>query len=292
MKPSAPAISALTELGQIARPGRRESVDLLHSLLDPNGGSGAPAWQIAKVDRVPTLSFSGLATDSDRGLVRWPGSTPEQRRLTDLVVLRKDSCEIDRAFPMDVKAPTPSHLLAGSGPSLAVIRLRSLRKDHVRKMRTLWLDAFMLELVLNHEARGVARSVQELALTRERSAWAEIEDQFRTWRTAQFWDPSADHPMEDAIGKLVRCELGTDELTARVQREVEDHTSALTVLAGERVGRSVFLLTVATVLIPLLLFMAGNNGRELLDPWFLAAVLISVSVTVAALTRLSQRFSR
>jgi hypothetical protein len=282
-KADAPGISSMTELGQIARPGTRESVALLRELTSGVAARAGSPWQVAPVDRVPTLSLSALPARADSGLVRWPESTAEERRLADLTVLRRDEGEIDRPFPLETTQPTPSHLLAGSLFSIGVVRLRKLRPDHVAKLRTLWTDAFLLEVVLNDEIRAVAQRVRDLAPNANHAAWKEIERRFRTWRATQVWDRRTDHPMELAIAQLARRNFGSDELISRVQSEIEDHAAAIAVQQNDRLARSVFLLTIASLVIPLFLHVASEGRAEWTDWWFLSAAAVAVGVFVAVM---------
>jgi hypothetical protein len=282
-KAHAPGISSMTELGQVARPGTRISHSMMLQLGgNPSDVDGLP-WKVAPVGRVPTLSLSALGTADDEGLVRWPGSAPEERRLADLTVLRKDAGQIDRPFLPDVEQPTPSHLLAGSQFSLAVVRLRPVRDDHVVRLRTLWTDAFLIEVVLNDELRCVAERVRSLAPNKDRSSWTEVEHQFRTWRTTQVRERRTDHPMELAIARVARKNFGSDELIDRVQSEIDDHTKAIAVQQSDRLARSVLLLTVAALLIPLLLHAASEGRTEWTNGWFLAATAVAAGVLAAVL---------
>jgi hypothetical protein len=278
--------SGMAELGAIARPNTEESTALLRQLGSGVTDQRSSPWEIAEIDRVPTLSLSALGKEGDVGLVRWPGSTPEERRLADLTVLRMNDGKVNRRFPLEVIRPTPSHLLSGSLLSVGVVRIRSLRPDHVVRMRTLWSDAFLLEVVLHHEIRGVARRVRVLAPQGDRATWQEVERRFRTWRTTQVWDRRTDHPMELAIAELARKNFGSDELISRVQSEIDDHATAMAVQQSDRLTRSVLLLTIASLVIPLFLHVASDGGAEWMDWWFLSAAAVAVGVFVAVLQTL------
>jgi hypothetical protein len=273
--PEAPEISALSQIGEVARPGTKPA-RAMHDLLERE--LGVLPWRLKSQLRAASLSLSGIPKADERGLVRWTGSRPEDRRIVDLVTLPKHSRDIGSPFALEEFRPTPSYSLAGSrsGPSLGVIRNRPLDESHAMKMRTLWLDAFMVELVQRDALIGVIERLQAL-VSNPRKSWRALRESFRVWRTTWSWQASTDHAIEAGISDLLRRELGTDRLVARAEAELADHAGDESLRSEAAVGVAVLLLTVATVLTPLLLH-ASTATSDAIDGWFLAALVVSSAI--------------
>ncbi len=109
----------------------------------------------------------------------------------DLVTLPKTGRLLADAFDLHKSAPTPSYRLAASVPSLAAVRVRPLRREHVLEMRTLWLDAFLIELVQRESLAGLTVDLQALSPEADKD-WLRLDAGFRAWRTRWSWQASTD----------------------------------------------------------------------------------------------------
>lgn len=252
---TATASSAPTELADLVRPGTALFRQLVAARL--------PDWEllyVTDVRRAASLSLSAAPEAHETGLIRWPGQEPVVGRMVDLVVLRKNRVNVSMPFPLVTEQPTPSHALAASGHSMAVVRLRPVANQHVARLRTSWLDAYLLELLRYEEVQGVAAAIKDLSLTNDQRRWQSLGEAFRRFRSTNLWDAGSDHPMEAAIARRLRAELGTDELIARIQSEIEDHTDALQTAATNRLEVAVLALTFATVILPMLPQVVRGDG--------------------------------
>ena len=125
------------------------------------------------------------------------GASPRERRLADLLTLRKDSAVSELPWKPPTSHPTPSYEVAASASAVAVVRLRSTGDADPLKMRTLWLDAFVQELTEYHAIAGIAGRLRALADSdRGPDSWSEAQARFRVWRTSRAWGALTDHPVE------------------------------------------------------------------------------------------------
>jgi hypothetical protein len=194
-------------------------------------------------------------------------------------------------FPIDIKRPTPSYALASSATSVAALRLRSVEEKHVSRLRTLWLDAMMLELAQAARLEALARTIRAAATDISSGKWAVWEEEFRSWRSASLWKAQTDHAMEAAIASTTREQSGTDTLAARVQSELSGHASSATLRASRQLGTVIFLLTIAALVVPLLLHVSQGGFRLAADAWWWLAVAISAAVLMyGSFTTLRRRF--
>jgi hypothetical protein len=280
--PEAPYISAVTQLGQVARPATKLSKALFDAVEGELMGKGPVPWELMPVARVASLALSGVPDEEEQGVVRWKGSRPEERRMADLLTLAKDGRNVGAPFPVVAVRPTPSYALAvsGSGPSLAILRNRSIGEEHILKLRTLWLDAFMVELLQRDALVGLSSELSTLVRL-ERRSWSSLRNQFREWRTAWSWQASTDHALEAAISDELRKELRLDPMLARVEAELADHAGEESLRAEAALGNAVLLLTAATLFVPLLLHASTKREAPLDDSWFIAALAVSVAIFAA-----------
>lgn len=244
----APEIGALTQLGRLARPATESAERLLRRLAERTSVDSG-GWPLAAAPRVPTLCLSGIPADGSVGLVRWQESTSIQRRLVDLVTLPAYGREVADPFELDGRRPTPSYLLAASGSAVAAVRLRPLRDDHVAEMRTHWVDAFLVELSQHDTAIALVERVRDMVPESSGRDWRDFERRFRAWRTASAWQASTDHPLEAALASVVREEVRTDSLVARVEAELADHARAAVLRADENLNRIALLLSALAIVL-------------------------------------------
>ena len=273
----APEASALTDLGDAARPGTRGSRELLQAVA----GGSEPPWSLAEVRRVATIAFSGVPDDGG-GLVQWTDSSPLERRLATLLTLRQDKGMASLPYEMETERPTPSYLVATSLGSTVLCRLRPVREDHVQRLQTLWSDVLLLELVQHDALTALAAEIRSRADRAATAHWGELHTAFRHWRTTAEWRVEADHPLELGIGRAIRSSLRTGELVERIESELSDHAQAARLRAEENIARTIFYLTIAAALIPLLLQLSQQGLRDTLDAWFIAAALLAAGALTAA----------
>lgn len=243
----APEISALAQIGQIVRPATEPARRVLSVVGEQD--DGAASWVLAASPRVPSLCLSGVPGDESAGLVRWDESSPRERRLADLVTMPRYGRDVPLPFDLRSRRPTPSYLVAGSGSAVAVLRLRDVRDDHVHELRTHWFDAMLVELTQRDTAIALVERVRDLVPSAGGSQWRDFERRFRSWRTQWAWQASTDHPLESGLAEVVREELGTDELVARVESEVADHARAAALRADENLNRVAIVLSVLALVL-------------------------------------------
>ncbi|UYM04715.1 hypothetical protein [Solicola gregarius] len=244
----APEIAALTQLGRLARPATEDSERLLGSLAQRTAVD-TDRWPLAPIARAPSLCLSGTPDDDSVGLVRWPGSTPTQRRLVDLVTMPAYGRQVPTPFELDVNRPTPSYLVAASGSSVAAVRVRTVRDDHVAEMRTHWLDALLVELTQHDTAIALVERARDMVPESSGGDWRKFEQRFRRWRTVSAWQASTDHPLEAALASFVRAEIRTDSLVSRVEAELADHARAAVLRADENLNRIALLLSAIAIVL-------------------------------------------
>jgi len=253
--PTASASAAPTQLGQVVRPGTVTSAELISALPD------AGAFTLGEAIRGGSICLSGVPSAGEEALVRWEGQDQLQGRLTDLVVLRRDSATVARPFELDVDHPTPSYLLTGSGMALAVGRLRAVSKDHIQRLRTFWTDAYLLELAQFEELQELATQLRSLGDQRG-SDWRQAALKFRRYRTRAVWAASSDRTMEGAVSVRIRQQLGTDELVSRIQAELDDHSRAAQTRSAETLNVVLLALTLATIVLPLFLSVTNPDWHR------------------------------
>ncbi len=275
---TAAEVQAPTDLGQVARPGTRVFADLMRDV------SGWDSEAVGDVRRASTLCLSQELSPGVRPLIRWEHQDRLIGRLTDLVVLRRYSADVGRPFELTVDRPTPSYVLVASGASMAVGRLREVKPEHVDKLRTLWLDAFLLELVQFEELTALAAHLRALSTTGSPRAWKEIADQFRRFRSRDLWAATTDHAIEAGIATRLRRELSTDELRMRIQAELDDHNSAAQMRAAEGLNEVLLVLTLAAVVLPLLLELRQGS----IDGWVIAFLSLGGALVTYAAWRVAK----
>lgn len=277
--PGAPEIASIALLSQVARPLKVKSRAMLEAIVEMVTPTTPTPWMLYDVPRALSLSLSEEPSPDEVGLVRWEGSLPWEQRLADLVTLPKDGRLVSQPFALTTTRPTPSYLVGASGAAVGVIRLRALRRDHVAEMRTLWLDAFMVEIVQHDSLVGLVGLLPNVVQGASDRRWSALNREFRAWRTVWAWQASTDHPMESGLAARTRNSLGTDVLVGRVEAELFDHAQAELTAANERIGAAVLLLTLATVVLPLLLLLAEPNWPQRAEnPFYWAAAVLSVGV--------------
>ena len=271
--PGAPAGKAWQALGLLAR-ARSEVYDAFLARVEdvPHPRPGR---------RAAGLLLSGLPGEHEYAMNRWHGSTALDRRLADLVTLRQRSAEVATPFELVGGSPTPSYRMAVSGHTVALVRLQGFDPHrHGDLLRSAWLDAFMLELVQYEALRQLEtrlRRVQDGA----DDDWRRLADSFRRYRLQQVWSAGSDHPLERALAQRLRGELGTDEVAARLQQELDDHVAAAAASASTRMNAALFALAVGALLIPLFVAMdAEESGWGLGVAWIVSLLLVALLVAV------------
>jgi hypothetical protein len=266
-------ISALTQLGGVARPGRREFREFFEAMRLSYDIPTTAVSIDSSVARVPTLALSEPRDRTDHGLIRWPDADPILGRLVDLVVLRRDKADTPVPPDVEVQRPTPSYAACLSGESLSVVRLRALKDKHSLRLRTFWLDAFMLELRQAYEAQGLAAAIRSRSHDGKGQSWAKLDQDVGRWQTSSAWRVEVDHPMEAAIARLLRSELRTDQLVQRVREDLAQHAQRLRTKQSDTLNLSIAALTVASLISPPLLYLASGDD---FNSWFLLAGVLNV----------------
>jgi hypothetical protein len=280
-------IEAFSSLADAVRPRREAARRLLAAVLGDD-----LARRVPDVPRATSLVLSGWPGEETRGLLRWPGSTALDRRLTTMVTLPDDGRELRTEFEMPAGRPTPSYVVAWSAPSVGVVRVRPVRASNVDELRTLWLDAVLIEVRQRDVASSYAGQVTDLAQQdRDRAgSWTRLESEFRAWRARSAWQATTDHAMEQSLARGLRAASGTDALVARVERELRDHAEVETRRGNDRLTMAVLTLTIASLVLPLLLHLAGAGAAELRDTyWVAAAAVAALVVTLVAIVAVRTR---
>jgi hypothetical protein len=280
-------IEAFSSLADAVRPRREAARKLLVA-----GLGDELAGHVPDVPRATSLVLSGWPGEETRGLLRWPGSSALDRRMTTMVTLPDDGRELPTAFSVPSGRPTPSYVVGWSAPSVGVVRVRPVRASNVDELRTLWLDAVLIEVRQRDAASSYAGRVTDLAQQdRDKpGSWTRLESEFRAWRARSAWQATTDHAMEQALARGLRAASGTDALVARVERELRDHAEVETRRGNDRLTIAVLSLTIASLVLPLLLHLAGAGGVETRDTyWVAAAAVAALVVTVAAVVAVRTR---
>lgn len=278
---------ALTELAQLARPTSELSQRVL-ALFGGGTEVAKPPFCLADVRRVSTMSLTA-APDDDPGQLHWEGSSALDRRIASLLVLREDRVEVAQPYEVATERPTPSYLIRSSATATVIVRLREVESVHVDKLRTVWTDVLLMELVQREALAAWSKKVREGAEENAKLDWGALENAFRVWRTSEPWGVEADHPLELALGRSVRAEIGTDELVARIGSEIEEHSAGARLRADGSMTRAVLFLAIAAALVPLLLQLSDAGLAESADVYFALALTASASVVVGALQSLRHR---
>lgn len=243
---------ALNELGDLARTGRKlfaeDFMSRVRELADDS-------LVVRPRSRGATLFGSEPAGEA-KGQVRWAGSEAAERRAIDLVVLRHDSIASACRPDIPLFVPSPGYLCAASGASLSAVRSKRGR-GYVPELRTYWLDAVLVELLLALELRGVVSRLQEASGGKD-PGWQSIAERFRQWKTQVRWDFASDAPKEQALASALRRQLRSDDVLDRVEGELREHAEQEQLAASKRVNWLILLLTAVTVLQGFIFYVLGR----------------------------------
>jgi len=217
--------AALERLARIARLGRAECRALLEAVSDPSS-----SWTVNEsIPRAATVSQSIEPPDDTPGLVRWEGSDAGDRRLVDLLTLPDTTRTLSKPLPFDSSRPSPVVQMAVSGSSVAAVRRKALPRElelspgQIEEVQTFWTDAAVIELSQKYAAQSLVDVTLKKARTQRFKRWSKLAKEYRAWRTSSAWEAGIDHPVEAAVGRLMREELGTERLLVQVDRELSDH---------------------------------------------------------------------
>lgn len=289
-----PEIESFSTLADVVRPRRQAAQRLLAAVFGADLRSGAVA--VLDVPRATSVVLSGWPAEDVRGLLRWSGSSALDRRLATMVTLPDSGREVELPFDLPRARPTPSYVVSVAATSVAVVRCRPLDRSHVDELRTLWLDAVLIEVRQRDVAASYAGAVTELANTASDRGladdWGRLEKRFRAWRSRSAWQATTDHPLEQALAAAVRSASGTDRIIGRVEQELRDHAEVEIRRSNDRLTMAVVALTIASLVLPLLLHLAGNDSDEVTDPAWLAAAVVAGAVVLVTAAMATAAFRR
>jgi hypothetical protein len=224
-RPDAAPQAALERLARMARLGRAECRQLLAAVDEPTG-----RWDVNDaVPRAATVSQSITPPGDAPGLVRWEGSDAGDRRLVDLLTLPDTTRTLSTPLPVHTSRPSPVVEMAVSGTSVAAVRRKALPVElelspgQIEEVQTFWTDAAVIELAQKYAAQSLVDVTLRKARTQRFKRWSKLAKDYRAWRTSSAWEAGIDHPVEAAVGRLMRDELGTERLLVQVDRELSDH---------------------------------------------------------------------
>ena len=217
--------AALERLARIARLGRAECRELFAAVAGPPG-----SWTVNEsIPRAATVSQSIAPPDDTPGLVRWDGSDAGDRRLVDLLTLPDTTRTLSKPLDFDSSRPSPVVQMAVSGSSVAAVRRKALPREielsvgQIEEVQTFWTDAAVIELAQKYAAQSLVDVTLKKAREQRFKRWSTLAKEYRAWRTSSAWEAGIDHPVEAAVGRLLREELGTERLLVQVDRELSDH---------------------------------------------------------------------
>lgn len=234
--------ASLATLATLARPQTNGWQELANH-LDLIGGEESGWTHSRSLPRAASISLSQQPRRGERGLIDWPGGTPEQFRLADMLTLPRNGRTLSREYAPDLRRPSPVFEIAVSGTSVSAVRVNAeaagkrLDDRHISELRTYWTDAFLVELAQQDTAEALIRETRKLvkksriARVRNPFLWSQFARKFRQWRTDRSWQAAIDHPMDSAIAQMAREQLGTPRLLERVEADIADHERASTARA-------------------------------------------------------------
>ena len=287
LKSDAKSVSAMTALGEAARPGQSGSQQLLN-LARSNGPDGA--WRAADAARVYALSLTDDPAEDSDGSVSWPGSTALQRRVASLLVLpARSSVRGGAEFPLQIERVTPSFDLCVGRWATVAVRRRLARADdrqlaitdtHVTRMRTDWCDAVLLELVERDALGALLAAMRGRQNQPDSRTWRSLQQSFRDWRTRSGLLTPTEDPFENALSGRLRQRLTTADLARAIEDQLRDHAEDEASRGSVRLTQVVALLAVVSAVFPFTLALANPQWRSILRTagWWLSVTALGIAL--------------